>query len=124
MFQIQNIPKLSTREDAYNIHKTLGIACFLNFVYRYTHFFIYGNMGLENDAQCIELFFSDFPYICNEKSGKTDYLSKTQMYYKIKLLFYNIIIMMYDVCIIGGGQSGLVTCKTFSEKTNNIIYFQ
>lgn len=50
MLQTQNIHKLSTREDAYNIHKTLGIACFLNFVYRYTHFFIYGNMGLENDA--------------------------------------------------------------------------
>lgn len=26
---------------------------------------------------------------------------------------------MYDVCIIGGGQSGLTTCKTFSDK--NII---
>ena len=50
MLQTQNIHKLSTREDAYNIHKTLGIACFLNFVYRYTHFFIYGNMGLENSA--------------------------------------------------------------------------
>jgi len=50
MLQTQNIHKLSTREDAYNIHKTLGIACFLNFVYRYTQFFIYGNMGLENSA--------------------------------------------------------------------------
>ena len=50
MLKVQNIHKLSTREDAYNIHKTLGIACFLNFVYRYTHFFIYGNMGLENHA--------------------------------------------------------------------------
>ena len=26
---------------------------------------------------------------------------------------------MYDVCIIGGGQSGITTCKTFSDK--NII---
>lgn len=48
MFQIQNIYKLSTREDPYNIHKTLGIFCLLNFMYRYTHFFLFGNMRLEN----------------------------------------------------------------------------
>jgi len=28
---------------------------------------------------------------------------------------------MYDLCIIGAGQSGLVTCKTFSENKNNSI---
>ena len=32
--------------------------------------------------------------------------------------------MIYDVCIIGGGQSGLVTLKTFSEKTDNIILLE
>lgn len=31
---------------------------------------------------------------------------------------------MYDVCIIGGGQSGLVTLKTFAEKTDNIIVLE
>lgn len=32
--------------------------------------------------------------------------------------------MIYDFCIIGAGQSGLVTCKTFSEKTQNIIVLE
>lgn len=49
MFQFQNIYKLSTMEDALNIHKLLGIMCILNFLYRYTHFFLVGNMGLENE---------------------------------------------------------------------------
>jgi len=32
--------------------------------------------------------------------------------------------MIYDLCILGGGQSGLVTLKTFSEKTNNIVLLE
>jgi len=32
--------------------------------------------------------------------------------------------MVYDVCIIGSGQSGLVTCKTFSEKNKNVIVLE
>ena len=32
--------------------------------------------------------------------------------------------MDYDVCIIGSGQSGLATCKTFSEKNKNIIVLE
>lgn len=31
---------------------------------------------------------------------------------------------MYDVCIIGGGQSGLVTCKTFVESGKNVIVLE
>lgn len=31
---------------------------------------------------------------------------------------------MYDICIIGSGQSGLVTCKTFAEKNKNIIVLE
>ena len=31
---------------------------------------------------------------------------------------------MYDICIIGGGQSGLATLKTFLEKTSNIILLE
>jgi dimethylaniline monooxygenase (N-oxide forming) len=31
---------------------------------------------------------------------------------------------MYDICIIGAGQSGLATCKTFSEQTQNIIVLE
>jgi cation diffusion facilitator CzcD-associated flavoprotein CzcO len=32
--------------------------------------------------------------------------------------------MIYDICIIGAGQSGLVTCKTFSEKTQSILVLE
>lgn len=31
---------------------------------------------------------------------------------------------MYDLCIIGAGQSGLVTCKTFAETGKNIIVLE
>lgn len=31
---------------------------------------------------------------------------------------------MYDVCIIGAGQSGLVTCKTFIEQNRNVIVLE
>ena len=32
--------------------------------------------------------------------------------------------MIFDVCIIGGGQSGLTTCKTFAEKNYNLIVLE
>jgi cation diffusion facilitator CzcD-associated flavoprotein CzcO len=31
---------------------------------------------------------------------------------------------MYDICIIGSGQSGLVTCKTFIEKKYSVIVLE
>jgi L-2-hydroxyglutarate oxidase LhgO len=31
---------------------------------------------------------------------------------------------MYDICIIGGGQSGLVTCKTFIESGKSVIVLE
>lgn len=31
---------------------------------------------------------------------------------------------MYDICIIGSGQSGLTTCKTFIEKKYNVIVLE
>jgi len=31
---------------------------------------------------------------------------------------------MYDVCIIGAGQSGLVTCKTFIESGKSVIILE
>ena len=31
---------------------------------------------------------------------------------------------MYDVCIIGGGQSGLVTCKTMAESGKSVIVLE
>jgi hypothetical protein len=41
------VSKLFTSEDKFNIHKTLGIICLSNFVYRYTYWFIYGTLGYE-----------------------------------------------------------------------------
>lgn len=32
--------------------------------------------------------------------------------------------MIYDICIIGSGQSGLTTCKTFLEKNYNVIVLE
>ena len=32
--------------------------------------------------------------------------------------------MTYDICIIGAGQSGLTTCKTFVEKSYNVIVLE
>jgi len=32
--------------------------------------------------------------------------------------------MIYDICIVGSGQSGLTTCKTFIEKGYNIIILE
>ena len=32
--------------------------------------------------------------------------------------------MLYDICIIGSGQSGLVTCKTFIERGYNVIILE
>ena len=31
---------------------------------------------------------------------------------------------MYDICIIGAGQSGLTTCKTFIEKNYNVLVLE
>ena len=31
---------------------------------------------------------------------------------------------MFEVCIIGAGQSGLVTCKTFAECGKNVIVLE
>lgn len=31
---------------------------------------------------------------------------------------------IYDICIIGGGQSGLVTCKTFIEQHKNVVVLE
>lgn len=39
-------------------------------------------------------------------------------------LYITHIYCMHDVCIIGSGQSGLVTCKTFAEKNYNVIVLE
>lgn len=41
---LENVPKLMTKEDPYHIHKTLGIVSIVHFVYRYGRLFIYKTM--------------------------------------------------------------------------------
>lgn len=41
---IENIPKLATKEDPYHVHKTIGIVSFCHFSYRYYCYFFYKNM--------------------------------------------------------------------------------
>jgi hypothetical protein len=45
---LQNIYKLVTREDGFHIHKSLGIMCLCNFIYRYSMLWMYGTMDLNN----------------------------------------------------------------------------
>ena len=45
---LENIYKLVTREDGFHIHKTLGIMCLCNFIYRYSMLWMYGTMDLNN----------------------------------------------------------------------------
>lgn len=45
---LENIYKLVTREDGFHIHKTLGMVCLCNFIYRYSMLWMYGTMDLNN----------------------------------------------------------------------------
>ena len=47
--KIQNIYKLFTKEDTFNIHKVLGVACLCNFVYQFTYLALNGQMNLRNN---------------------------------------------------------------------------
>lgn len=44
----------------------------------------------------------------------------TNYYFYSSILY----IMIYDICIIGSGQSGLTTCKTFIESGYNVIILE
>jgi hypothetical protein len=44
------IQKLFTGEDKFNVHKTLGLICLANFVYRYSYWFLYGTLGYETNT--------------------------------------------------------------------------
>jgi hypothetical protein len=46
MASLQNIYKLSTKEDEYHIHKSLGTFCLANFIYRFYLLFACGSMRL------------------------------------------------------------------------------
>ena len=48
MVRFENLYKLNTPEDSNHFHKLLGFVCLINFGYRYFHYFIYGNMNLDN----------------------------------------------------------------------------
>jgi len=45
----ENLHKLNTKEDATFFHKYLGTICLCNFVYRFSLYFRYGNMYLDNN---------------------------------------------------------------------------
>jgi hypothetical protein len=48
LLNIENLHKLSTKEDPAYIHKILGGICMTNFLYQYYHIFIYGKFNLDN----------------------------------------------------------------------------
>jgi hypothetical protein len=50
-FKDHNLYKLSTREDKYLFHKTIGTFCILHFIYRYFHLFFYNTMGFQYNSK-------------------------------------------------------------------------
>ena len=48
--------KLNTKEDPYFLHKTFGIICLLNYIYRFTLLITNGDMDLNNNLGVILLF--------------------------------------------------------------------
>lgn len=48
ILKTENINKLSTKEDNYHFHKTIGILSLINYVYRYFNLFLYQDMLLNN----------------------------------------------------------------------------
>ena len=49
VFKSRNLFKLVTREDPNFIHKVLGVSCLINFIYQFSHLFLYGKMNLINN---------------------------------------------------------------------------
>lgn len=47
---VQNIYKLKTKEDPTHFHKTLGLVCLFNFIYRFYLLFVSGSMNLNNSG--------------------------------------------------------------------------
>lgn len=47
---MQNLSKLNTAEDHFNIHKMLGIYCTLHYIWRYVQLLSYGTMGFQRDS--------------------------------------------------------------------------
>jgi hypothetical protein len=54
---IHNMYKLKTKEDPYHIHKSLGIICLMNYIYRYSLLFLNGTMNLNNDTAVTLIYF-------------------------------------------------------------------
>lgn len=55
-FQYENLYKLNTSEDSTLIHKFLGTVCFVNFIYRFSLYFVYGTMKLDNNVALFLIF--------------------------------------------------------------------
>ena len=45
---LENLPKLATKEDPYHIHKIIGSLCMINFFIRHALLYLYGNMFFHN----------------------------------------------------------------------------
>ena len=56
-FRLQNSYKLITMEDSFYIHKILGIACFINYIYRFALWLLYGAANIYNVEKTSELLF-------------------------------------------------------------------
>lgn len=58
MINIENVPKLITKEDPYNIHKTIGILSLLHFGYRYYKLYFKDmDFNTDKDIFCLLLHF-------------------------------------------------------------------
>ena len=59
----KNLYKLITKEDHFNLHKILGLSSLCNFLYQFSHLFMYGEMNLKKNTftpilLCIHSFLS------------------------------------------------------------------
>lgn len=51
----QNLFKLSTKEDAFHLHKILGASCLIHFMYRLSCLFLYGDMCFSDSPVSLAL---------------------------------------------------------------------
>jgi hypothetical protein len=56
----QNLYKLFTKEDNFNIHKIFGFGSLLHYIYRCFHYFFYGNLGFDNSNTTLFLIIMHF----------------------------------------------------------------
>lgn len=73
---LENVPKLVTREDPYHIHKTIGAVSLGHFAYRYYQLIRYNSMNIHNNFDMFLLFVnlllqsSSFQFIIPQTRNK------------------------------------------------------